>query len=868
MKYRSEKGGAISFPLGGIGSGCVGLSGNGRLIDWEIFNRPSKGSALGFTHLAVKAERTGAPVVARVLQADECPPFTGRYRDGQFGGYGFGVDTITMAGMPHFTSCEFDAEFPFATLRFSREEFPVEVTLRAFSPFIPLNDFDSSLPGACFEVVFFNDTEEEYELTSLFALGNHFALPGGCIADGKAGSRSLRFSSRTADPASPEFGEMTLATDANSTSVQHFWFRGAWFDTLTKYWHDFARAGELSDRIYPEDDKAQGGDTGMVAARLKLAPGERRSVRWALAWYFPNMTNYWNPPTAECGEGCCCHGPDTPEGNGWHNYYAKNFSGSDQVAAYLLKEWPRLEEESDRFRRSLYASTLPDFALDAVAANLTTLKSPTCLRLEDGSFYGFEGCHCQSGCCEGSCTHVWNYAYALPFLFPKLERSMRELDFRYNQDDAGGMCFRLQLPLGRSRWKFRACIDGQMGGVIKAYREWKISGDNAWLKQWWPQIRASIAYAWSPDNADRWDPERTGVIHGRQHHTLDMELFGPNSWLTGFYLGALKAGAEMAEALGESADAVEFRALFEKGRRWVAEHLFNGEYFCQEIDLNDRSILTPFDLGDALCNGNYWDEESGEIKYQIGSGSIIDQVLAQWHANLIGLGDLFDPEQVRTALKSLYRYNFKETMREYANPCRVFSLNDESGLVICEWPREEGKPVIGVPYAQETMYGFEYQAGIHMLQSGLAEEGWRVIRSVRARCDGERRNPFNEFECGSNYARSMASYAILNAASGFRFDLTRGEIGFAPMLEERPFRCFWSLEGGWGVFELTETEARLKLEYGRLELRAFSLPEALAASVKQVTCDGKPVAFEPVGGGLLRFKSAQPVAEALVFHFA
>ncbi len=63
---------------------------------------------------------------------------------------------------------------------------------------------------------------------------------------------------------------------------------------------------------------------------------------------------------------------------------------------------------------------------------------------------------------------------------------------------------------------------------------------------------------------------------------------GPNSWLTSFYLGALKAGAEIAEYLGETDTAREWTAIFERGRAWVDAHLFNGEYYTQSIDLGDR----------------------------------------------------------------------------------------------------------------------------------------------------------------------------------------------------------------------------------------------------------------------------------------
>ena len=66
--YTGENLREISFPIGGIGTGSIGLAGNGRLTDWEIANRPNKGGGNGHSFFAVKAERGGKCVVARVLQ--------------------------------------------------------------------------------------------------------------------------------------------------------------------------------------------------------------------------------------------------------------------------------------------------------------------------------------------------------------------------------------------------------------------------------------------------------------------------------------------------------------------------------------------------------------------------------------------------------------------------------------------------------------------------------------------------------------------------------------------------------------------------------------------------------------------------------
>ncbi len=67
MRYQNEKTKQISFPLGGIGTGSIGLAGNGELRDWEIFNRPNKNSRNGYSHFAIKAA-TKDGSITRVLQ--------------------------------------------------------------------------------------------------------------------------------------------------------------------------------------------------------------------------------------------------------------------------------------------------------------------------------------------------------------------------------------------------------------------------------------------------------------------------------------------------------------------------------------------------------------------------------------------------------------------------------------------------------------------------------------------------------------------------------------------------------------------------------------------------------------------------------
>ncbi|MCL2708170.1 MAG: glycoside hydrolase family 116 protein, partial [Defluviitaleaceae bacterium] len=531
------------------------------------------------------------------------------------------------------------------------------------------------------------------------------------------------------------------------------------------------------------------------------------------------------------------------------NYYATIWKDSGESAAYSLRMFDVLYERTNLFRQTLYESTLPPAVIDAVSANLSVIKSPTCLRLSDGSLYGFEGCFCDGGCCEGSCTHVWSYTYAIPFLFPKLERSMRTNEYAYSMNDDGSMGFRLMLPLGRKAWDFRPCVDGQYGTVMRVLREYKISGDKNWLVSIWNGVKRSVSYAWSEANADKWDANKDGIMEGRQHHTLDMELFGENAWLSGMYLGGLAAGAELAEIVGDTDARDEFKSVYSSGVRILNDRLYNGRYFFHDIDIKDKTMLDRFSSDGSMIGGDvyssYWNGERGELKYQIGDGCGIDQMLAQWHANLIGLGRIFDKEKTRTALESVYRHNFIKDMRAHVNPCRVYCLNDERGLIIASYPEESVKPAIPAPYSEETMNGFEYQAAALMIQEGMEEEGLECVEAVRERYDGRRRNPWNEFECGSNYARSMASYSLLLAYSGFKYDAALCYIGFDPLNRENGFKCFWSLDGCWGRVEYGEKSVTIELLFGEIELSRVST--GIKKPPLKVIADGSDTAFDSGG---------------------
>ena len=171
----------------------------------------------------------------------------------------------------------------------------------------------------------------------------------------------------------------------------------------------------------------------------------------------------------------------------------------------------------------------------------------------------------------------------------------------------------------------------------------------------------------------------------------------------------------------------------------------------------------------------------------------------------------------------------------------IFSVNDDSGTIMCDYPQGVRKPAIPVPYCEETMHGFEYQLAGLMISEGMVNEGVELVESVRSRYNGSNRNPWNEIECGSNYARSMASFALLPILSGFQFDLPKRTIGFAPGIHSEDFRCFFSVGTAWGELKSGPNRAEIRLLEGVLELEKVRLP--WLSSVCECRIDGETVPF-------------------------
>lgn len=718
----------VALPMGGIGCGSVSLSGRGDLVDWEIMNRANKNyfnrSAGSRPFFAIRVK--GAGHESTTMLAGPIHPAELYFAHGC---------NVPQCGLPRFAEASFDGAFPFGTVHLSDKGLPVKVDIKGFSPFVPGNSADSSLPVASLEYEVENLTGEPLEVSICAYVrniagcdGRNDSPPAGNTTTYREGEgvRGLVFKSEKLNKNSPAWGSFALSTpDADGKlSYRTACVPNHWERTALEFWDDFSSDGELS-----APDSAETIPHGGICMKKTVPARGRTSWHWAFTWNFPNRPA-WGDDSKIVG-----------------NWYSKNYADAWDAAEKITPRLGELEERSLAFTRKILALEAPHELKEAALANLAVLKSETVFRVPTGHLLGWEGVNDHSGSCRGSCTHVWNYENAVACLFPDLARSMRDVEFNYAMNpENGAMEFRVRLPLGTKPGNGVAA-DGQMGCIMKVYRDWKICGDDKWLAALWPKVKKALAFAWIPAeqwtwNAKwregGWDVGKSGLMDGEQHNTMDVNYYGPNSQMGFWYLGALRAAEEMAKAMKDDAFAKECREIYEKGTRRIDAELFNGDYYEQHIT-----------------------EGHGELPYQLGKCCLVDQLVGQQMAHLWGLGDLAKKENLRKTCESIMKWNFLPDFTRHFNNMRTYCAGKESGLLMGSWPR--GRLKTPFPYFGEVMTGFEYVAAAEMVFQGMDTDAVKVVKAIRDRHDGLKRNPFNEPECGHNYARSMASWNVLLA---------------------------------------------------------------------------------------------------------
>lgn len=797
----------VALPLGGIGTGTVSLGGRGELRDWEIMNKPgikfstiTDGNQAPFFAIYCKPANKKSMTKALLgpLDASEFQHYEGR--------------PVNHHGLPRFSSASFDAAYPFGQVNLSDNFLPVSVKIKGFNPLIPGDEDASSIPIAVLQYEVTNLSNAPLEVAVCGTLRNFIGIDGSVqsknwkgdmvYAGAKNNQNSFKETgtvkgiymwSDSVNHNDPAWGTIAFTTpDKETVSYRRSSRSNDWENALLDFWDDFSADGLLTDKPTLTDDNPM----ASLSVMKKIPAKGKVTYTFYFTWHFPNRLD-WN--------------------NSWDfgykgkiigNYYTSQYSNAWDVIDKVANKLPALETTTLDFVNAVVQSDFPQEVKEAALFNLSTLRSQTVFRLPSGNLMGWEGVMNEAGSCYGNCTHVWNYETATGFLFGKLAKSMREVEFVYGTKDNGKMMNRVSLPLeSNAAIDHVAAADGQMGSIMRFYREWKFSGDNEWLKQHWPKVKAAMRYAWIKGG---WDANEDGVEEGSQHNTMDVNYFGPNPQMQFWYFGALKATAAMALAMNEPDFAKKCTAVFEKGSRWVEANLFNGQYYEHKITDPNTFEFINMDAPNAVIP-----------EFQLGKGCLVDQLAGQYMAHVCGLGYLGNKEHIQTTLRTIMQHNYVPRFDTVFNNMRSYVMGNESGLIMASWPK--GRLKVPFPYFAESMSGFEYTAAVGMIYEGQTDNALKCIRSIRNRFDGEKRNPFDEPECGHHYARAMASWSAIPALSGFQYSALEKSIEFTA----KPGIYFWSNGYAWGTMQVKQQNKKLafdlKVLHGELALSAIKI---------------------------------------------
>jgi len=814
----------IGMPVGGIACGQLYLAGDGRLWLWDIFKsnysrENVKGLKLDLMtmggHYTKPVDSDGGIYSSR-NGANVEQGFAIRIKSKS----GNQLRTLDKKGFPEVT---FRGEWPIGHVTYVDNDCPVNVQMEAFSPFIPLDAKNSALPATVLSFIIKNNGDSTAEIGLAGWLQN-----ATCPYDNEAGlgqrrntlllQHGLHTLHCEVKPIAGKglethhgYGSMALSLiSVNANSV---FGNPSLKQSFSE--EEFSTPFVSNASISEELDKKL---VGSIGQNFSLAPGQQQTLTFLLTWYFPLHQE------KEKGEEMT----RIKDFSDLNRHYKPWFLGAADVAVFISDNYESLIGNTKKWNQTWYNSTLPLWLLDRTMIPTDALATQTVHWFDNGRFWGWEGVEC----CGGTCTHVWNYAQAMSRLFPQLEKGLREqVDYgiAFNTS-TGAIGYRGEINLNPA-------MDGLAGTILRTWREHTMTSDNAFLQRVWPNTKKAIKWLIYHDS------NLQGIIEGAQKNTLDAKWYGPMGWISSVYCAALCAGEQMAAEMGDKAFADTCRMIADKGYVNIPERLFNGEYF----------IHIPPDFDHINAN----------------KGCHIDQVLGQSWALQVGLPRVLPKAETESALNSIWKYNFTTDAGGYAinhkaiKGHRIYAKEGEAGLVMTTWPH--GGDSLAVPgmmekkedfetwlgaggYFDECMTGFEYQVAAHMIYEGkpcseMVKHGLAIARAIHDRYSPEKRNPYNEIECGDHYARAMAAYGVYLAVCGFKYHGPNGIIGFDPKISPENFRSAFITAEGWGTFSQSRKDGKqlnkLTMAYGRLNLKQFEIQVEKGKTVSWVTVNGE-----------------------------
>lgn len=576
------------LPLGGIGAGKIELLPNG------LFNA------------ATFQNNWSAPLMG----SNGYPGILG-FHLGLFTEYGidskkkaFLLQTVPLHGIPHVGGIRYGGTFPKVELIYGEPDLPVEAALEAFSPWIPSDMKNSSLPCVLFTLKVKN--KKPFPVRAGFLFIGRNLCGEWCVGRrnrvyDEPGALHLEFSNEDPSPQDPRQGtfRVTFKKEGWETSFLESWnavtknFSFKSEDIWLPAWDRFKEGGVLPNTkrgwvVLGENQEL----CGALAAVREIAPGDEKQLSFSFSWYFPRH----------------------PVGH----RYQKWFKGAGDVARYALAHKEPLERKVNRFQKAVFSLPFPKWFCSALLTNLAPFFSSTWYG-RDGSFAFYEA---PVVCPLMGTLDVGFYgSIPLSYFFPELEIS-QIMQFARAQREDGYIPHdlgknRIDLPSDGTtfyQWK-----DLNPKFILMAYRDFLWSGNRKFLQAIYPHAKKALGWSLSKDHDGNGLPDHEGA-----DQTFDLwEFHGVNAYTSSLFLAALLACERMATRMKDAAFAKECRLHFKKGSTSFEKELWNGRYF-----------------GDFCA---------------------LSQLNGQWYASLLGLGYIADRRKIQRALSVVLARNSRHS---------------------------------------------------------------------------------------------------------------------------------------------------------------------------------------------------------------
>jgi uncharacterized protein (DUF608 family) len=794
--------------LGGIGAGWLELRKDGVFYNWNIFNNVplGQGPALEYPEdtmlfFVVRFEEKGKNPKMKLLQIDQ----------------GYEVATIpshhyTFPWITGVDEIECEQFFPFTKMTFRDADMPVAIDLLAWSPFIPGDAKNSSLPCAVFDFQVRAKTSNPVDVMLLGTLRNvvGYQTPERYyvneIHDAK-GYRAMNLTCGDMKGTEDTYGQMALASlDARSSYYFGWEHRHPYYEYVirNKKLRDYDDT-EGRNKVDEKGRKRVNNRCFSSIATSKKLGGKRKGFdhSFVLGWNFPNLYAGTTPKEKRAGK----KGSGRLEGH----YYSNFFDSALEVVAYVKAERKKLLGASQEFVDDFQDSTAPQFVLDQVNSQLNTFLTSSWFT-RNGDFGIQEGMTPDT--CWGPLATIDVAMYgsvSTAALFAQLDKSMFLAHKRIQQPSgeiAHGIGRDFSIPDIKEGVKGRLDLPSQY--AIMALRTYLWSRDEEYLREIWPSVTAALEYVLRERDMNG---DLLPDMQGNMCTYDNFPMYGAASYVASLWLAALAYAEETAREIGDTHNAQRFGGILAQAEKVFEDKLFNGEYY------------RLYNNKGGPMGGK---SAAGKVE-EIDEGCLADQMIGQWATHFTGVDAILKTSRVRKALKAILERCYDE----------------EYGLRNCRWPGEDTF-LAGVAedcwsdQHNTAWSGVELAFASFLIYEGLVKQGLQVVKSVddRYRKAGMY---FDHQEFGGHYFRPMSAWAVLHALAGA--SLHGESLSFAPKLPGDQ-KLFVAFAGNSGHFTRKATKTgqtdSFETAGGKFQLKEFTVDTGLKQPVvSQVRLAGK-----------------------------